>query len=165
MTWVAFLDLDAGGWPLLLAAHALCMALVLAGIFLRRRWLRPIAVVAGAAALWLPMFALLDTLGLPNPYPTTGDYRLISSRYDEASETLYAFVDTMGRDFTPRVFAMHFDKSKYDRLDRNADYNARVLRLFNSSGGDFEVVYVDYEPPDLLKDDMTRGWQAPREDD
>jgi hypothetical protein len=164
MSWVPF-DLEAGGWSILLAGHVLCVAVVVAGIFFRRRWLRPIAVVAGAAALWLPLFALLDTLGLPNPYPPPGDYRLISSRYDASSEMLYMFVDTMGRDFTPRVYAMFFDRSKYDRLDRNADYNARILRLFNSAGGDFDVVYVDYEPPDLLKDDMMRGWQAPREDD
>lgn len=158
-------DLDNVTWGLLLALHVACMALVLVAVFYRRGWLKPFAVVAGAVALWLPLFALLDTLGLPNPYPPDGDYRLLSSRYDEETGTLYMFVDTLGRDFTPRVFSMYFDKTQYERMQRNVDYDQQVLRLSSSAGGDFEVVYVDYEPPDLLKDGMMRGWQAPRPDD
>lgn len=159
------IDFSSLNWGTLLIAHVACTSVVLVAIFYRRRWLKPLAVVAGAVALWLPLFALLDTLGLPNPYPPLGDYRLISSKYDRESQVLYMFVDTLGRDFTPRVFGMYFDKSRYDRMDTNVDYSVVVMRLGDNAGGDYEVVYVDYEPPDLLKDGMVRGWQAPRETD
>lgn len=159
------IDFATLNWGTLLIAHIACMAVVLTAIVIRRRWLKPLAVVMGAVSLWLPLFALLDTLGLANPYPPVGDYRLISSKYDQDSERLYLFVDTMGRDSTPRVYSMHFDKTRYDRMDQNTDYSAVVMRLGNDAGGDYEVVYVDYEPPDLLKDGMMRGWQAPRETD
>lgn len=159
------IDFATLNWGTLLVGHVACMAVVLTAIFVRRRWLKPFAVIAGAVAIWLPLFALLDTLGLPNPYPPPGDYRLISSKYDRESETLYMFVDTLGRDFTPRVYGMFFDKSRYDREDQNVDYSQQVLRLGTNAGGEYEVVYVDYEPPDLLKDGMVRGWQAERETD
>lgn len=159
------IDLAALNWGTLLLAHLACVAVVLAAIAVRRRWLKPVAVVAGAVSLWLPLFALLETLGRPNPYPPLGDYRMISSTYDEDSERLYLFVDTMGQDSTPRVYSMRFDKSRYNRMDQNVDYSAVVMRLGNDGGGDYEVVYVDYEPPDLLKDNLMRGWQAPRETD
>jgi hypothetical protein len=159
------IDFATLNWGALLVAHVVCMVVVLIAIFVRRRWLKPIAVVAGAVAMWLPLLALLDTLGLPNPYPPPGDYRLISSKYDPKSETLYMFVDTLGRDFTPRVYGMYFDKSRYSRMEQNVDYSQVVMRLGNDGGGEYEVVYVAYEPPDLLKDGMVRGWQEPRETD
>jgi len=152
-------------WGMLLIAHAVLTGIVVLAVVWRRRWLRPIAVVAGAVALWLPLFALLDTLGLPNPYPPEGDYKVIATRYDEDRQIMYLFADTLGRDFTPRVFGMAYDRQKYSRLEQNPDYSVVVMRLSNSGGGDYEVVYVDYEPPDLLKDGMVRGWQAPRETD
>ena len=158
-------DFATLNWGALLLAHVACTTLMLVAIFLRRRWLKPLAVITGAVTLWLPLFALLDTLGLPNPYPPQGDYRMISSRYDKQAEILYIFVDTLGRDFTPRLYGMHFDKTRYERLGQNVDYSVVVMRIGDDGGGNYEVDYVDYEPPDLLKDGMMRGWQAPRETD
>ena len=51
-------DFDTLNWGTLLIAHVVCVAVVLVAIFYRRRWLKPIAVIAGAIALWLPLFAL-----------------------------------------------------------------------------------------------------------
>ncbi len=158
-------DLTSGNWGTLLLAHIACVGVVLAAIVWRKGWLKPVAVVAGAVSLWLPLFAFLDTLGLPNPYPPLGDYRLISSRYDQDAERLYVFVDTLGREATPRVYSMHFDKSRYERMAQNVDYSAVVMRVGDDAGGDYEVVYVDYEPPDLLKDGLMRGYTEPRETD
>ena len=62
-------------------------------------------------------------------------------------------------------YGLYFDKSRYERLDVNADYNQMVMRIGNDGGGEYEVVYVDYQPPDLLKDGMVRGWQERRETD
>ena len=149
----------------LLAAHAACIGLVMLAVLWRRRWLRPFAAVAGAVALWLPLFALTDTLGQPNPYPPEGDYRVLSSKLDKDSGQLYMFLDTLGVDPTPRVYSIHFDPGEYERFeDMASDYEQQVLRLSEGDGA-YDVVYVDYEPPDLLKDGLMRGWQAPRDDD
>jgi len=41
----------------------------------------------------------------------------------------------------------------------------QVLQFQAGIGGTYEAVYIDYVPPDLLKDNMMRGWQAPRAND
>ena len=149
-----------------LAGHVLCVLTVLAAVFFRWRWLKPVAVAAGAIALWLPLMAHLTSLGVPSPFHPTTEFRVISSKLDEENHVLYLFVDLLGRDFTPRVFQIPFDPSKWDGLRGNPAYlENRVLRLQAGRGGEFEAVYVDYVPPDLLKDGMMRGWQAPRPDD
>lgn len=149
----------------LLAAHVACIAVVMLAVLWRKRWLRPPAVIAGAVALWLPLFALMDTLGQPNPYPPEGNYKVISSKLDKDTGRFYMFLDTLGVDPTPRVYMIRFDPDEYERFEETAsDYEQQVVHL-SSGDGDYEVVYVDYEPPDLLKDGLMRGWQEPREDD
>ena len=152
-------------YMVLLAAYAACVLTVIVAIFVRRRWLRSLAVVAGAVALWLPLLTHIETLGAPSPFPPEGDYRLISSKMDDTEDILYLFVDTLGQDFTPRVYRIPFDRSRYKRLAEQSDYLVRVLRISGGRGGDFEVVYVDYTPPDLLKGNMMRGWRNPRPED
>ena len=51
------IDFATLNWGTLLIAHVVCMAVVLTAIYFRRRWFKPIAVVAGAIALWLPLLA------------------------------------------------------------------------------------------------------------
>lgn len=149
----------------LLAAHAACIGFVVLAIVWRRRWLKPFAVVAGAVALWLPLFALTETLGQPNPYPPDGNYKVLSSKLDKDTGRFYMFLDTMGVDPTPRVYMIQFDLDKYERLQATAsDYEQQILNL-EGGDGEYEAVYVDYQPPDLLKDGVVRGWQGPREDD
>lgn len=149
----------------LLAAHVGCVALIALAVLTRRRWLRPPAAVAGAVALWLPLFALADTLGRPDFRAPEGDYKVIASKLDKDNGNFYIFVDTLGADPTPRVYAIRFEPHEYERFERTAsNYEQQVLRLTHG-GGNYEVMYVDYMPPDLLKDGMMRGWQAPRETD
>ena len=109
---------------------------------------------------------MMSALGEANPNPPTGDYRLLSSKYIEQDELLYLFVDTLGRDFTPRLYRIRFDKSKYRRMEEtSSDYEMQVLHIDDDGFGDVEVVYVDYVPPDLLKDDWMRGYTPELTDD
>jgi len=148
----------------LFAAHVVSILIILAAVFIRRPWLRPVGAIAGAVALWLPLFALLSTLGEANPFPPEGRYRMIASKMHDDQRHLYMFVDTLDNDPTPRLFRIPFDRSKFDRLDAT-DYASQVVSISGGEGGDFEVVYVDYQPPDLLKDDVMRGYQDPRPND
>lgn len=149
----------------LLAAHAACIGLVVIAVLTRKRRLRPPAVVAGAVALWLPLFALIGTLGRPNPYPPEGNYKVLSSKLDKDTGRFYMFLDTLGVDPTPRVYQIQFNMDDYERFEATAaDYEQQVVEL-SGGDGEYEVVYVDYEPPDLLKGGVVRGWQEPRGDD
>lgn len=143
-----------------------CVLLILVSVFLKWRWLRPLAVAAGAVALWLPLLSQLQTLGAPNPYPPDGDYRIISSKLSDAHDMLYIFAEAMGADTTPRMYQIPFDLDRYERLtDTGADYTQQILRIEGGNGDDYDIVYVDYTPPDLLKGDMMRAYRAPRPDD
>ncbi len=149
----------------LLGGLVACVLVILISVFLRWRWLKPLAVAAGAAALWLPLLSQLQTLGAPNPYPPDGDYRIISSKLNEAHDMLYIFAEAMGADTTPRIYQIPFDLARYERMtDTGSDYTLQILRI-EADGGDYEVVYVDHTPADLLKGDMMRAYRAPRPDD
>jgi len=162
---LAALSLPDMDYSSLLALHIGCVAFIVLAVLWRTRWLRPLAVIAGAVALWLPLFALLDTLGQPNPYPPNGHYKVLSSKLHKETGRFYLFLDTLGVDPTPRVYVIQFEMDEYERFAETAsDYEMQVIQL-NGGGGDYEVVYVDYQPPDLLKDGVMRGWQTPREDD
>ena len=90
---------------------------------------------------------------------------MLSSKLDKDTGRFYMFLDTLGVDPTPRVYRIQFDLDDYERFEAAAsDYEQQVVEL-SGGDGEYEVVYVDYEPPDLLKDGVTRGWQEPREDD
>ncbi len=142
-----------------------CVLVILVSVFLRWRWLKPLAVAAGAVALWLPLLSQLQTLGAPNPYPPDGDYRIISSKLNDAHDTLYIFAEAMGADTTPRIYQIPFDLARYERMtDTGSDYTLQILRI-EADGGDYEVVYVDHTPADLLKGDMMRAYRSPRPDD
>ena len=150
----------------MLAGHVICVSIVLVAVFFKRRWLKPVAVVAGAVALWLPLMAHLNSLGAASPFKPKNEFRVISSKVDEENQRLYLFVDLLGKDYTPRVFRIPFDPSKWVGLRGNPAYlENQVMRFEAGRGGEFEAVYIDYVPPDLLKDGVMRGWQAPRPDD
>ena len=149
----------------LLGGLVACVLVILISVFLRWRWLKPLAVAAGAAALWLPLLSQLQTLGAPNPYPPDGDYRIISSKLNDAHDLLYIFAEAIGADTTPRIYQIPFDLARYERMtDTGSDYTLQILRI-EADGGDYEVVYVDHTPADLLKGDMMRAYRAPRPDD
>ena len=148
-----------------LAVLVACVLIILLALFVRRGWLKPVAVIAGAVALWLPLLSQLETLGAPSPNPPSGLYQVISSKMSESEDILYLFVDAMETDLTPRVYQIPFKRDKYERLRTEGDYAGRVLRVQVGEGGSYEVVYVDYEPPDLLKDGMMRAYRNPRPED
>ena len=149
----------------LTSALVVCILIIVLAVFIRRSWLKSLAVICGAVALWLPLMALLSALGEASPFAPDGNYRLISSKYIEERELLYLFVDTMGRDATPRIYRIHFEKSKYERLQETAsDYDQQVLHIDVGGSGDAEIVYVMYEPPDLLKEGVMRGYRPRQEE-
>ncbi|MDP6516190.1 MAG: hypothetical protein QF926_06155 [Alphaproteobacteria bacterium] len=145
----------------LIVVHLAGVAIILIAIFANRRWLKPLAVLAGAALIWTPLLIFLNTLGLPNNAPPNGKYRMISSKMHETDDILYVFVNAIEGDYTPRVYSIPFTRRQYDRLNQNTDYESRVLSIEGGEGGNYEVVYVDYTPPDLTKGDVMRGWRAP----
>jgi len=149
-----------------LAVHVGCVLIVLAAVVLKWKRLKPIAVISGSVALWMPLMAHLTTLGVPSPYLPATEVRVITSDLDETRNILYLFVDLLGKDYTPRVYQIPFDPSKFGGLVGDPAYLVdQVLQFQAGIGGTYEAVYIDYVPPDLLKDNMMRGWQAPREDD
>ena len=66
----------------------------------------------------------------------------------------------------PASYQIPFDPSKFGGLVGDPAYLVdQVLQFQAGIGGTYEAVYIDYVPPDLLKDNMMRGWQAPRAND
>lgn len=141
--------------------HVLAVSIVVLMIFIKKPGFRLVGVVCGAVAIWLPLFMLLKTLGLPHPDTPSGKVRILGSKMHDTEDVLYVFVDTLGRDKTPRVFSIPVERKRYSRRGNAVDYTMQVVSVEPGDGGMFELVYVDYEPPDLLKGGMMRRYRGP----
>ena len=143
----------------LLALHTGCLFTIFLAIFLPGRKLKALAAVAGAVAIWLPLGVQLQALGHPNPNPPQGDYQLLATQPSASEESLYIYVEALEQDDTPRLYRIPFPKITHERLETagNADTEIRVIRVEPGESTEFEVFYISYEPPDLIKGEPRRG--------
>jgi hypothetical protein len=143
----------------LLAAHTGCILTIFLAVFLPGRKLKALAAIAGAVTIWLPLGIQLQALGHPNPSPPQGDYQLLTSQPSASEESLYIYVQALEQDDTPRLYRIPFPKITYERLETagNADNEIRVIRVEPGESSEFEVFYISYEPPDLIKGEPRRG--------
>lgn len=143
----------------LLALHTGCILTIFLAIFLPGRKLKALGAVAGAVAIWLPLGVQLQALGHPNSNPPQGDYQLLASQPSVSEESLYIYVEALEQDDTPRLYRIPFPKLKYERLETegSADTEIRVIRVEPGESTEFEVFYISYEPPDLIKGEPRRG--------
>ena len=143
----------------LLALHTLCILTIFLAIFLSGRKLKALAAIAGAVAIWLPLGVQLQALGHPNPNPPQGDYQLLATQPSASEESLFIYVESLERDDTPRLYRIPFPKITTKRLETegSADTQIRVIRVEPGESTEFEVFYISYEPPDLIKGEPRRG--------
>ena len=143
----------------LLALHAVCIATIFAAVFLPGRKLKAIGAIAGAVAIWLPLCIQLQALGHPNPKPPLGEYQLLATEPSASQESLFIFVESLEKDETPRLYRIPFPKIEFDRVETegSADTQIRVIRVEPGESTEFEVFYISYEPPDLIKGEPRRG--------
>ena len=143
----------------LLALHTLCILTIFLAIFLSGRKLKALAAIAGAVAIWLPLGVQLQALGHPNPNPPQGDYQLLATQPSASQESLFIYVASLERDDTPRLYRIPFPKITTERLEieGSADTQIRVIRVEPGESTEFEVFYISYEPPDLIKGEPRRG--------
>ena len=143
----------------LLALHTGCILTIFLAIFLPGRKLKALGAIAGAVAIWLPLGVQLQALGHPNSNPPQGDYQLLASQPSASEESLYIYVEALEQDDTPRLYRIPFPKLKYERLETegSADTEIRVIRVEPGESTEFEVFYISYEPPDLIKGEPRRG--------
>ena len=143
----------------LLALHTGCILVIFLAIFLPGRKLKALAAIAGAVAIWLPLGIQLQALGHPNPKPPQGDSQLLATQPSASEESLYIYVEALEQDDTPRLYRIPFPKITYEHLETagNADNEIRVIRVEPGESTEFEVFYINYEPPDLIKGEPRRG--------
>ena len=117
------------------------------------------AVLAGAGAIWLPLFILINTLGEPHPIPPGEVMKLLAVVEDDRQ--LYLFVDKKRDEPTTRMYNVRL-------ADNNADgafhvqqtaYGLLGVQLTPTDSGDWEVIYLDYVPPEWEKGGVQRSWR------
>ena len=73
---------------------------------------------------------------------------------------IYILVKDLNSNNSPRLHKIFLNREAMQRLqDEGSDYGQRVFRLAGDGTGAYEVVYVDYTPPDLQKGDTQRSYQ------
>ncbi len=128
---------------------ALCAAAVtflLAMLFIewRRHWFGYCLLFGLATtALGLPLYAMRDVLGLPDPAPAGGTYELVGWKNDEYADQSYLFVAREG-EVVPRHFAVAFDMESALQLHRLAESVDRLdrVRISIERGQNGDTIFV-----------------------
>ena len=144
----------------LLAVHAVCILTIFAAVFLPGRKLKALGAIAGAVAIWLPLGIQLQALGHPNPEPPHGDYQLLATE-PSASQEVVVHLRRVARARRHAAPLPHppSPRFEFDRVETegSADTQIRVIRVEPGESTEFEVFYISYEPPDLIKGEPRRG--------
>lgn len=143
-----------------LALSVLYVALVgviLAALVTGRRALRPLAVLAGAVAIWLPHAMLTEALGHVSPFPPNGNYRLLASKFDLERDTVYVLLAGYDGLSPPRSYRIPLSEYGQEKLPEGSPYDPPDVYISRGDSGEVEMLAIDYEPPDPPKGTRNYG--------
>lgn len=139
------------------ALYVALVAVILVALVTRRAALRPLAVLAGAAAMWLPYAMLDEAQGHPSPFPPDGNYRLLASRFDLERERVYVLLAGYDGLSAPRSYRVPLSAYGQQELPEGSPYDPPDVYISRGDGGELEVLSIDYEPPDPPKGTRNYG--------
>lgn len=112
-----------------MAAAAVCAMLgLLFAASPKRLALRAATLVLGAIAIVFPIYASLDTLGYPSPWPEPGSYEVLGWKFDEARRAIYTFVKRPA-DQRPRMYEVRFDLKTAVDLQGARQHPEHIARI------------------------------------
>ena len=121
---------------------------------------RTIVVVLLAIALWMPIYQNISSLGYAIAIKPSGNFKIITSLVPENNNSeIYILVKHLEQKELPRLHKIKLNREQMRRIrDEGIDYSQQVFRMSGDGSGTYEIVYVDYTPPDLQKGDTQRSY-------
>jgi len=146
---------------LLSAISLLIILLVLITLLFPKIFNKTLCIILLSCALWLPLYNMKTSLGKAINTPPKGLFKVITSivpNYEELD--IFLLVKDIQKQGAPRLHKIELNREQMNRLrDEGSDYDQQVYRVSGDGTGAYEVVYVDYTPPDLQKGDVQRSYQ------
>jgi len=104
---------------------------------------------------------MLESMGVAVEKRPTGVFKIITSivpDYDKLD--IYLLIKNMNSENPPRLHKIKLNREEMNRIrDEGSDYDQEVYRVEGDGSGAYELVYIDYDPPDLQKGDVQRSYE------
>lgn len=122
---------------------------------------KTICIILLSCALWLPLYNMNKSLGNAINKAPKGVFKVITSivpNYEALD--IFLLVRDIEKQTAPRLHKIKLNREQMNRLrDEGSDYDQETYRVAGDGTGAYEVIYVDYTPPDLQKGDVQRSYQ------
>ncbi|MBC8296176.1 MAG: hypothetical protein H8E55_10310, partial [Pelagibacterales bacterium] len=82
----------------------------------------------------------------------------IVPNYEEVD--IFLLIKDMQKQGAPRLHKIKLNREQMNRMrDEGSDYDQQIYRVAGDGTGAYEVIFVDYTPPDLQKGGVQRSYQ------
>lgn len=139
----------------------LIICLVLVSLIFSKMFNKTICVILLSISLWLPLYNMNLSLGNALESAPKGMIKVITSivpDYDNLD--IFLLVKNIEKNNAPRLHKIKLNREQMNRLrDEGASYDQEVYRVQGDGTGAYEVIYVDFTPPDLQKGGVQRSYQ------
>ncbi len=139
----------------------LIICLVLITLFFPKIFNKTICIILLSISLWLPLYNMNLSLGKAIESAPKGMIKVITSIVpDYKNLDIYLLVRNIEKNNAPRLHKIKLNREQMNRLrDEGASYDQEVYRVQGDGTGAYEVIYVDFTPPDLQKGGVQRSYQ------
>ena len=139
----------------------LILFLVIVSLFIKSSLNKTLNIVLLSFALWLPLYGMINSMGVAIEKRPTGIFKIVTSIVpDYSKKDIYLLIKDMHSENPPRLHKIELNREEMNRIrDEGSDYDQEVFRVQRDGSGAYELVYVDFEPPDLQKGDVQRSYE------
>ena len=139
----------------------LIIILVLITLFFPKIFNKTICIILLSISLWLPLYNMNLSLGYAIETAPKGMIKVITSIVPDYKKLdIYLLVRNIEKNTAPRLHKIKLNREQMNRLrDEGASYDQEVYRVQGDGTGAYEVIYVDFTPPDLQKGGVQRSYQ------
>lgn len=139
----------------------LIICIVLITLFFPKIFNKTICIILLSISLWLPLYNMNNSLGNALEAAPKGMIKVITSIVpDYKNLDIFLLVRNIENNTAPRLHKIKLNREQMNRLrDEGASYDQEVYRVQGDGTGAYEVIYVDFTPPDLQKGGVQRSYQ------
>ena len=139
----------------------LIICLVLITLVFPKIFNKTICIILLSISLWLPLYNMNLSLGKAIESAPKGMIKVITSIVpDYKNLDIYLLVRNIEKNNAPRLHKIKLNREQMNRLrDEGASYDQEVYRVQGDGTGAYEVIYVDFTPPDLQKGGVQSSYQ------
>ena len=137
------------------------ISLVLITLVFPKIFNKTICVILLSISLWLPLYNMNLSLGNALESAPKGMIKVITSIVPNYNNLdIFLLVRNIEKNNAPRLHKIKLNREQMNRLrDEGASYDQEVYRVQGDGTGAYEVIYVDFTPPDLQKGGVQRSYQ------